>query len=716
MQRIHRLVSVSILAFLFAARPSGQQPAIVFEHVTVIPMDRERALPDQTVVISGGRIEAIGGASTTRVPAGATRIDGRGRFLIPTLSEMHAHVPGDDAARAERLMFLYVANGIGTIRSMQGDPRHFALRERARRGELLAPTMYLAAPAFRATPATPAEVTAGVAEQRKAGYDMLKIMEGMTRPAFDALVAAAARTGMRFVGHVTTDVGLQRALEAKYWTIEHLDGYLEGLAPFGVNRQALERAGGGGEGGINILAQVDESRIRVVAAQTKAAGTWNVPTQMVHETRFNAMDPETLRSWPEMRYADPAEVEEGIENKRKYMAAYSAQDRQRLIAIRRRLIKALNDEGGGLLLGSDSPNRWNVPGFSIHRELAMYVAAGLTPYQALATGTRNVAVHFGTLKTTGTVEAGKRADLVLLEGNPLQNVSNTSRISGVMIGGRWLPKSDIDRRLDQIAAEQMAARTATAEKRWDPPRTPDGQPDISGYWSERSDVGTQDIQIGPERVQSQITGLPPMRGKVIIDPPDGKLPYQPWAAEQASFYRAEYPKPSRPELMDPVSRCFMEGVPRIMYQGGFGGTFIQILQTPTYIATLHEYGHHYRVIYLDNRPPPSGGLKLWMGASRGRWEGNTLIVEVTNHNDKTWFDHVGSFHSDAMRVIERWTFVERDRIEYQATIDDPKVYTRPWTIALTLGRNPPEEQWEHAACEGNKVVHVVFGLPFDHER
>ena len=585
-----RIVSVSLLAAPVAAQPAGQPQALVFEHVNIIPMDRERVLADQTVVISGGRIEAIGGAAATRVPAGATRIDGRGRFLMPTLSEMHAHVPGDDAPRAERQLFLYVANGIGTIRSMLGNPQHFALRERVRRGDIVAPTMYLTAPPFRATPATPVEVTATVAAQHKAGYDMLKIMEGTSRAAFDALVAAAAQMGMRFVGHVTTDVGLQRALEAKYWTIEHLDGYMEALVRSPLNRQNLERAGGGGEGGANIVTQVDESRIREVAAETKAAGTWNVPTQTVMETRFNDMDPETPRSWPEMRYADPAEIEEGIENKRKYMSAYSAQDRRRVIELRRKLIKALNDEGGGVLLGSDSPNRWNVPGFSIHRELAMYVGAGLTPYQALATGTRNVAVHFGTLKTTGTVETGKRADLVLLDANPLENISNTSRIAGVMIGGRWLPKSEIDRRLDTIAAEQAAARKAAAEKRWDPPRTPDGQPNIGGYWSERSDVGTQDIQARAEdRAQTNITGLPPMRGKVIMDPPDGRIPYQPWAAEKAGAYRAQYDNPSRPEYMDPVSRCFMEGVPRIMYQGGQGGSFIQLLQTPTYIAMLHEY-------------------------------------------------------------------------------------------------------------------------------
>lgn len=136
-------------------------------------------------------------------------------------------------------------------------------------------------------------------------------------------------------------------------------------------------------------------------------------------------------------------------SRRQNEAAYAPEHRQRFIALRRRLIRALHDGGAGLLLGSDAPQVWNVPGFSIHRELATYVAAGLTPYAALATGTRNVAAHFGTLDRAGTIEPGKRADLVLLDGNPLQDIANTSRIAGVMIGGRWLSKREIDERLQE---------------------------------------------------------------------------------------------------------------------------------------------------------------------------------------------------------------------------------------------------------------------------
>jgi imidazolonepropionase-like amidohydrolase len=431
------LIALALVAITLVTRPHAQDRVVAFESVSVIPMDRERVLPDQTVIVVGDRITTIG-AGQVQIPAGAVRIDGRGKFLMPTLAEMHAHVPGQP--QAERVLFLYVANGIGTIRSMLGAPEHFQLRQRAMRGEIVAPAMYLSGPSFNGnTAATPQAASARVADQKRAGYDLLKIHPGIPRTAFDALAAEAGRQGLRFAGHVPADVGLQRALETKFWTIDHLDGYLEALAGTGAPAAELF--------GVNLVQRLDEARIPALVKQTVAAGTWNVPTQVLLESWFSTTDAEAMRKWPEMRYATPGELNQWVATKREIEGTYPAAQRERFIAVRRRLIKALHDGGAGLLLGSDAPQVWNVPGFSIHRELQTYVASGLTPYQALATGTRNVAVHLDTLARTGTVEAGKRADLLLLDANPLQDIANTSRIAGVMIGGRWLSKADIDARL-----------------------------------------------------------------------------------------------------------------------------------------------------------------------------------------------------------------------------------------------------------------------------
>jgi imidazolonepropionase-like amidohydrolase len=435
------LGSLACAALVLGARPVAQEPLIAIERVSVIPMDRERVVANQTVLIRGDRIAQIGAAGQVTVPTGAARVDGTGRFLIPALAEMHAHIPsGQAAAQAERVLFLYVAAGIGTIRSMLGDPAHFALRNRAASGDIVAPRMYLSGPSFSGqTAPTPQAARERVAQQKKAGYDLLKIHPGVTRTAFDALAAAASQAGIRFAGHVPADVGLRHALEAKYSTIDHLDGYVEALARPGAPPSESF--------GINLTAHVDESRIPALVAETRAAGTWNVPTQILLENWYGPDDAEAMRKWPEMQYADAQQLNQWVATKRKNVQAYSAEQRARFITLRRRLIKALHDGGAGLLLGSDAPQTWNVPGYSIHRELATYVAAGLTPYQALATGTRNVAQHFGTLDQAGTVEAGKRADVVLLDGNPLENISNTTRIAGVAVAGRWIGKADIDKRL-----------------------------------------------------------------------------------------------------------------------------------------------------------------------------------------------------------------------------------------------------------------------------
>jgi imidazolonepropionase-like amidohydrolase len=429
---------------LAAQQPASRQPAVLFEGVTFIRMDGENTTTvsrDRSVLVSNGIITEAGAAGA-KAPEGAIRVDGRGKFLMPALAEMHAHIP-TDAAEAERVLFMYVANGIGTIRSMLGDPSHVRLRDRVRRAEIAGPAMILSGPSFNGqTAATPAAAAARVAEQQKAGYDFLKIHPGIPLTAFTALAAAADTASIRFAGHVPAEVGVQRALQLKFWTIDHLDGYVEALA--GPRAPASQNFG------VNLMSHIDESRIAALAAETKAAGVWNVPTQILLENWYGPDPAETMQKRAEMQYVRASEAAQWVATKRSNDASVSAKDRARFVAVRRRLIKALQDAGAGLLLGSDAPQVWNVPGFSIHRELASYVAAGLTPYQALATGTRNVAAHLGKQEPRFSLRDADRANLILLDANPLENVANASRIAGVLISGRWIPKAEIDRRLAEV--------------------------------------------------------------------------------------------------------------------------------------------------------------------------------------------------------------------------------------------------------------------------
>lgn len=433
-------------------RPDRSQAVTAFVDVTVIPMDRERRLPGQTVVVRGDRIVALGPVARVEVPDGATRVEGRGKFLIPGLAEMHAHIPGGQASDSavERTLFLYVAGGLTTIRGMLGHPRHLELRARAASGELLSPTIYAAGPSLNGNSLPdPAAARRAATEQKEAGYDLLKIHPGVSREAFDTLVTVARAVGIPYAGHVPTEVGVARAIEARYASIEHLDGYVEAMvregAPVGADESAFF--------GLNLGEHLDESKLPALVAATRKAGVWNVPTQVLLENLVLAGSSAELARRPEMRYVAPetraqwAEVKESMLQE----TGSTPESARRTIAMRRKLIKALHAAGAGLLLGSDAPQIYNVPGFSTHRELESLVAAGLTPYQALETGTRNIAKYFGTERETGTVEQGKRADLILLEADPLADIRNTTKRAGVMVRGRWLPQAEIERRLAAVA-------------------------------------------------------------------------------------------------------------------------------------------------------------------------------------------------------------------------------------------------------------------------
>jgi len=236
---------------------------------------------------------------------------------------------------------------------------------------------------------------------------------------------------------------------------------------------------------------------------------------------------------------------------------------------------------------------------------------------------------------------------------------------------------------------------------WSPSRTPDGQPDFRGVWRV-GDVGEpDDIELGVDPQHAQIQGRAPRPALVIVDPVDKKIPYTPQAMAIKQERYADR-RSTNPLVRDPLLRCFLAGVPRINYTNN---TF-QVHQSAGYVLLIHEFQHAYRIVPLDNRPRLGENVKLWMGDSRGRWEGNTLVIDVTNYNDKTWFDQVGAFHSDTLHVVERWMMVDADTINYEATLEDPKAYTRPWKMGFKFLRNkqPDWEPQEDACYEGHHMA------------
>lgn len=426
--------------------------ATAFVNVNVIPMDRNRVVPAQTVVVEGGRITSIGPSATAKIPGGATRVDGDGKFLIPGLAELHAHVPPGNATDAEiaRMLELWAINGVTTVRSMLGIPKHIGFRDRAARGEILSPRIWTSGPSFSGGSAPTPDSSARMARAEKAlGYDFFKIHPGVSREAFDSMAANADRQGIRFAGHVPLAVGVERAIQAKFWSIDHLDGYVEALARNGPPTTPQQD----GWFGFALMDQIDETRLPRLVAATKAAGVWMVPTTAFFEALMGDESVEQLLARPEMKYVADNFIRAWPTTTTQLRgdAPATAETRRRYLALRRRILKAMHDGGVGIVLGSDAPQLWNAPGFSVARELQSYVAAGLTPFEALATATRNVAAFLGNQSEAGTVEAGKRADLILLDANPLTDIANISRRAGVMVGGWWLPRAEIERRLAGLA-------------------------------------------------------------------------------------------------------------------------------------------------------------------------------------------------------------------------------------------------------------------------
>jgi len=422
-----------------AASPK-QELVLAFLNVNVVPMDADHVIPRQTVLIRDGRIAEIGPVGEVEIPDHATRIQGRERYLMPGLVDMHVHIFDDDE------LPLYLANGITTVRNMWGWDMHLKLRQQVLNGALKGPTIYTAGAIIDGNPPqlpgsaiveTPTEAEKVVAEQARAGYDFIKVYNGLKPNAYAALILAARKYGLPVVGHVPSAVGLHGVLVAGQRSIEHLWGYDAAVA---ADTTATWSS------------LLDVTKIAKISDATRRAGVWNTPTLNVLERGdMSAAESEAFQARPELRYLP------SFYKRFCCGSAYDPEDdlpedeRALRKANRLRVVKALYDAGAELLLGSDTGNPFVLPGYALHDELQLLVEAGLTPYQAIRAGTRNAAFFLEALAEFGTVEMGKRADLLLVGSNPLSDVSTIEQPVGVMIRGQWLPSEEIQQMLANLA-------------------------------------------------------------------------------------------------------------------------------------------------------------------------------------------------------------------------------------------------------------------------
>lgn len=457
------LLSLVVAAILLAQQP----PPTAFVDVTVVPMDRELLLPHQTVLVQAGRIAAIGPVREIKISRDVQQVNGRGKYLLPGLADMHVHftfppeVAQEETAIQDRFALLLVVHGITTVRNMWGSPSVLALRQRIQTGAVIGPSIYTtgnindgqrpAMPGSRSV-TTAEQAAEAIAADQKAGYDAVKVYSGLSPVAYTGLILAARQQGLPVYGHVPRAVGLRGVLQARQDSIEHLDGYQYPLqaedSPFRHKPPA------NGSEARALWEHIDLRQLPELVQATRQAGTWNCPTLIVSQKMATAPDevPRERRR-PELRYV-PAALQKAWEPTQDFRLNSLTRDDfvclRKRAEVGRQIVKGLHEGGARLLLGTDFANPWVVPGVSLHEELQNFVDAGLSPYEAIKAGTSDAAEFLHQPNEFGRVAIGLRADLVLLDANPLQSVGNIRRRSGLMLRGRWLPEAQLQDRLNRL--------------------------------------------------------------------------------------------------------------------------------------------------------------------------------------------------------------------------------------------------------------------------
>jgi hypothetical protein len=257
-----------------------------------------------------------------------------------------------------------------------------------------------------------------------------------------------------------------------------------------------------------------------------------------------------------------------------------------------------------------------------------------------------------------------------------------------------------------LALRGGAAQLAESVGAWEPVRLKDGQPDIEGIYQAIGGGGGAGTNMEP---MAGMMGTSATSPGIVIDPPDGRIPYLPWARVRRDEVQKDHLRPNDAQI-DSRNRGWPDGVPRINY---YSVNPFQIVQTEGAVLILYEAQHEFRYVPLDGSPQVDSGVKMWMGSSRGRWEGTTLVIDVTNMNDRVRFSVSGDFASDEVKVTERWQWVDRDTIRHSATFEDPKVYARPFTVAKTIKRNSQKgfEIMEYSGVEGERDAYLMVDIP-----
>jgi imidazolonepropionase-like amidohydrolase len=455
--------------------------SLVIKRVTVIDATGRSPTPNMTVVVDGNRIVAVGPWRKTRIPKNAVVVDGTGKFLIPGLWDMHAHGTADEHAAWTHLLFL--ANGVVGVRDMFGPPDAHAWRATQVSSDDPSPTIYLGSPVIDGpNPRWPGSIVVrdeaqgreAVDQQQQRGADFIKVYDNLPRNVYFAIADEAKKRGIPFEGHVPKSVTAVEASDAGQKSIEHLTRVALGCSKEGMTisaelqrQEALFRApdatmsqkmdSGKRMTGLylRVVETYDNATAQALFAEFLKNGTWQCPTlTLLHaytdepsaadESRLNYLSKELRAEFDAGYYQHfPAEAR-----------AWTVSMRKAELGESMKIVGLMYRTGVPILAGTDAMNPHCFPGFGIHDELALLVDAGLPPLAALQTATRNAAQFMGQLDRRGTIEAGKIADLVLLDKDPLADIHNTRTIEAIVLNGKLFPRAALDA---MLAKEQTLA-------------------------------------------------------------------------------------------------------------------------------------------------------------------------------------------------------------------------------------------------------------------
>lgn len=438
------------------SEPPGAPALIAIEHVTVVPMTEGGSiLGDATVVVRDGRIVSLNGPA----PRGARKINGKGKWLVPGLMDMHVHLPSDDyypfyqgdASKppmvdfdTQDTMTPYVANGVTQIMNMDARAANIGQRNAIEQGKVIGPHMALAALIDGSrqdgrVAITPSDGRQAVRDAKAEGYGFIKLYWRLDIDTFTAINDEARKQGMKVLGHIPQafEGRLERAFVPGFGMVAHAEEYSKHSDAF---------------------SDADAERFAQLAKKNGTALTGTLTTMRWISSQARSLD--ELKALSTLKYVHPVVLFTWIEgnsynkNSSPRRVAYF----ERMVDFHRRLVRAFKAAGVPVVAGTDALNPGCVPGFSLHEELGELVKAGLTNEEALAAATRIPAAWLGVLDDRGTVEVGKRADLVLLDADPLSDIANTRKIAGVMLSGRWLDRKTLDAMLADVARHNEANR------------------------------------------------------------------------------------------------------------------------------------------------------------------------------------------------------------------------------------------------------------------